>query len=392
MPRNFSDKYLAGLKPKTKMYLIRETKGFVIQVAPTGRKTFLYIYQADGKRKQINLGMYPAVSLSAARRKYAEAAEAVYRGEPVPVNEPEPPPSPEPGTSKVTTVKDLYLKYMADSRKDHVEAWADIKESIYKNKITPWHHRGIKSITKDEAIDFIDRERLNGDGAMRNSYKALHALFQYAEDRSYIETNPFYRMKKIKASLKNKERSRFLTEEEIPVVWRGIEEGIGTSITKRALKLILVTAQRPGEVVGMHRSEISGDWWTIPAVRAQKGSGDHRVFLTKTAKELIGDGEGFIFPTPMHGKSGHIHKVSLSQCVANSECYGVPHWTPHDLRRTARTHFSRLRVRREHAEAVLNHAKAGMVKIYDQYEFDDEKKEALQAWEAELLRLVNKAC
>jgi len=71
------------------------------------------------------------------------------------------------------------------------------------------------------------------------------------------------------------------------------------------------------------------------------------------------------------------------------ELAALPHWTPHDLRRTARTHMSRLRIPREHAEALLNRAKQGMVKVYDQYEFDDEKKEARQIWEKELLRLID---
>jgi len=38
----------------------------------------------------------------------------------------------------------------------------------------------------------------------------------------------------------------------------------------------------------MHTSEIDGKWWTIPAERAKNGK-THRVFLTDTALELIGD-------------------------------------------------------------------------------------------------------
>lgn len=50
--------------------------------------------------------------------------------------------------------------------------------------------------------------------------------------------------------------------------------------------------------------------------------------------------------------------------------------------------MSRLRIPERHAEAVLNHAKQGMVKNYGQYGYDDDKKEALQIWEKELLRLI----
>jgi len=41
-------------------------------------------------------------------------------------------------------------------------------------------------------------------------------------------------------------------------------------MTLDILKPILVTAQRPGEVDQMHRDQIKGRWWTIPAEVAQK--------------------------------------------------------------------------------------------------------------------------
>ena len=58
---------------------------------------------------------------------------------------------------------------------------------------------------------------------------------------------------------------------------------------RRALKLILVTAQRPGEVAGIHTSEIDGNWWTIPSERAKNGKA-HRVpasFLLMKMLEIV---------------------------------------------------------------------------------------------------------
>ena len=136
----------------------------------------------------------------------------------------------------------------------------------------------------------------------------------------------------------------------------------------------------------MHERELEGDWWTIPPERNEKGKRHHRVYLSGLAKELVGDYSGYVFPTPKKAGSGHLSLIAV-QSLARAINKG-PRWTPHDLRRTARTQMSRLGVRREYAEAVLNHAKEGMVKVYDQYEYDREKKEALTLWGAELLRLV----
>lgn len=68
--------------------------------------------------------------------------------------------------------------------------------------------------------------------------------------------------------------------------------------------------------------------------------------------------------------------------------YGLPRWTPHDLRRTARTHMARIGILDEHAEAVLNHAKQGIVGVYNKYKYQQEKKAALIKWEAELMKIV----
>ena len=57
-------------------------------------------------------------------------------------------------------------------------------------------------------------------------------------------------------------------------------------------------------------------------------------------------------------------------------------WTLHDLRRTCRTGLSGLKpaIPLEVKEAVLNHAKEGLVRTYDLYDFTDEKRDALQRW------------
>ena len=51
-------------------------------------------------------------------------------------------------------------------------------------------------------------------------------------------------------------------------------------------------------------------------------------------------------------------------------------WSPHDIRRTVRTSFSRLRVPREIAELAIGHVKVGLVRAYDLWEAMEERREA----------------
>ena len=67
----------------------------------------------------------------------------------------------------------------------------------------------------------------------------------------------------------------------------------------------------------------------------------------------------------------------------------LPNWTIHDLRRVVRSGLSALRVPHEVTEAVLAHKPPGIVGIYDVHEYEDEKREALEAWAQRLASIVN---
>ena len=111
------------------------------------------------------------------------------------------------------------------------------------------------------------------------------------------------------------------------------------------MKLILVTAQRPGEVIGMHSSEIDGRWWTIPAERAKNGK-THRVYLTDTAVDLIGPlkvadektgdekPKGFIFRTPHTKKEQAMPPQALIVAVARGLAFPLLESAFHEGRET----------------------------------------------------------
>ena len=60
----------------------------------------------------------------------------------------------------------------------------------------------------------------------------------------------------------------------------------------------------------------------------------------------------------------------------------------HDIRRSVRTHLSRLATFQV-AELVIGHSRSGLARIYDQHEYADEKRAALDAWAKRLMSIVN---
>lgn len=391
MAKSWTDKYILNLKPKNKKYYDREARGFSLRVMPSGVKTFLYIYTFNGKRQELNLGIYPdAIKLEEARIAYNDAYKLVSKGiDPKEHN--------KAIQDAIDNAEDDTFGYFAKdyllwSEKNHCLSWhKTVKMSLINDVIPKWESLPIASIKRRDAIALLEQVASRAPGQAKNVLKVTRAVFEYAIHREYIEANPCLRLSKVIPDLKPVTKTRVLSDKELATLWYAIDIGTGGERTKAAIKLVLVTAQRPVEVSSMHRSQIEGNWWTLQAATV-KNDETHRVYLTPTALKLIGNGEGFIFPSDRLGTDGQprpIVRQTLSQTVASQDYYGLPVWTPHDLRRTARTCMARIGIQEAYAEAILNHKKQGVVRVYNLHQYDNEKKEAMLLWEAELLKIIS---
>lgn len=148
------------------------------------------------------------------------------------------------------------------------------------------------------------------------------------------------------------------------------------------------------------RSEFDGDTWVIPAVRAKNGKA-HIVPLTKAAKTLIDelpviDDPSKLFPVagnPDASVNGFSkgHPRLLREMAKIMKVDAVDHFILHDLRRTVATGMQRLGVPMPVTEAVLNHisgSRSGIAGVYQRYDYQREKREALESWTSEVERIV----
>jgi len=180
---------------------------------------------------------------------------------------------------------------------------------------------------------------------------------------------------------------------EIKAVWSAISKGPGDEACKRALKLMLITGQRLSAIVGMHRSEINGECWTIPPERCHGRHHPHRVFLSPLALDVIGDGGGFIFPSADPTRPINVNAVARlisAKGPKRSPYCGLEPWVSYDVRRTVAHQMLCLGVSREAVGATLGQPQRNsLCGLYPTY--TREIKEALLTWETELQRLaINK--
>ena len=143
--------------------------------------------------------------------------------------------------------------------------------------------------------------------------------------------------------------------------------------------------------------EVERDVWLIPATRRWKG-GENVVPLTDMALCFLGTpkASGFLFSTTNGQKafSGFGKcKIVLDDAIAElRQSEGrppMPHWTLHDLRRTARSLMSRAGVDADHAERVLGHVVPGVRGVYDRYSYLEEKCVALERLAALVTRILD---
>jgi integrase len=166
-------------------------------------------------------------------------------------------------------------------------------------------------------------------------------------------------------------------------------------VTKLAMKMILLTGQRPGEVCGMAWEEIDNErFWNIPAER-RKGKIPQRVPLSSLALEIIEQARIYSGKTPYVFTSSHKENQPMTSHALSRAI--LRHWqeigfsepfTPHDLRRTLRTRLAEIGIDDVVAERVLGHKLQGIMAVYNRHGYDTEKRQALDKWDRKLRKIL----
>jgi integrase len=160
--------------------------------------------------------------------------------------------------------------------------------------------------------------------------------------------------------------------------------------------MLILTGQRRAEVSDLHRKELRGNTWHLPAARS-KNRLAHEVPLSTAAMDLLAKMpeigiSGFVFTVdgrgPFDGFS--YQKDKLDQAIEDLGGELEP-WVLHDIRRSVATGMARIGVELTIIEKVLNHSSGsfkGVVGTYNRHGYDKQKREALEAWGKHVLSLV----
>ncbi len=433
----FTDKFIQSLKAKPERYDLREQlgEGFAIRVSPNGKKSWVYIYSFEGRKRRMTLGNYPHLSLADARKQHRDALKILEKNK-------------DPGLEKrrkeaeardSLIMSDLIIEYIEKWAKSRKRSWQADERCLNKDIKPFWGKEKAKNITRRDVILLLDKIKDRGAPIQANRTLAcIRRMFNFAIERDIIQTNP---CSAVKAVAKENRRDRVLSPEEIKNFWEGLnapdiikpnpEDANSTNIihairmsehTKFALKFQLTTAQRKGEVISAEWNEIdlTAGWWTIPAEKAKNGNA-HRVPLSTLALELLHEikilsgNSRWLFPSTKSSKAKTANKTkkiknhrenpltlitedksvrgeSIDHAMRRCTFKNVKQFTPHDLRRTAASHMTGMGISRLVVSKLLNHVETSVTAVYDRHSYDNEKKLALEAWGKKLSEIVKSTC
>lgn len=400
MARALTTKTVEAAKPDpAKRYEIPDPalSGLYLVVQPSGSKSWALRYRFHGKPAKLTLGRWPLMGVADARGAATDALERLQSGsDPAAAKQIAKAPEDERDRDTVRALFALYEKrHLANLR-----SGGEQKRQISRNVLPKLGNRDVKSITRRDLIDLLEEIADSGRGVTANRVRTYFQTFlNWCIERDVLEVNPIARMRPV---AKERPRARALSDDEIRWFWQACDEtGYPFGLMG---KLLLLTAQREGEVTRISTAEIRGDLWHLSADRT-KNRRAHDVPLSPAVCALLAGAQrvdgpfGYILTTTgttrISGLSRAQNAIAKRMRAAAEQERGepveIPHWTWHDLRRTAATGMARLGIPVRVTEAVLNHISgtgAGIVAVYQRHDYAGEKRQALDAWAGYVLSLV----
>ncbi|EGC0232972.1 tyrosine-type recombinase/integrase [Salmonella enterica] len=385
---SLTDLAIRRSKPKDKPYTLNDSNGLSLLIEPNGSKGWRLRYRFSGKAKLISLGTYPGVSLSDARTARDEAKKLIAGGiDPSEVRKAKK----RKIESRFGNTFEGIAREWYEKRFDRWSAsYAEEMIETFEKDVFPYiGSRPIAEIKPMELLAVLSV--LNDRGAtekLRKVRQRCGEVFRYAVITGRAEYNPAPDLVSAFAPHK-KEHYAFLKTDELPEFFRILNTYTGSLIVKLAMKLLILTGVRPGELRQAEWCEIDFDnrLWEVPKER-MKMRRPHCVPLSEQAlnileqlKPMTGHYQ-YIFPGRIH------HSKPMSEMAMNVLIRRIGYAgrvTGHGFRHTMSTILHEQGYNTAWIETQLAHVDKNSIRgTYNHAQYLDGRREMLQ-WYADYM-------
>lgn len=380
----FTELFIRNLESREAPFLVWDThqRGLAIQVQPTGHKSWKCIYSSSGRPRWYTIGAVDAIGLAKARKLAGDVMYKVAQGA-------------DPCAEKRAargqgTFQELATRYVNEYAKKRNKSWQQADALVRRHLIPHWAKLQANTITRQDVKAAI--RRIEAPIVANQTLAAASAIFSWAVREEILTANPCTLVERHPT----KSRERVLSDSELPRFWKAFDDaGLYKSA---ALKMILLTGQRPGEIRHMRREHIVDGWWEMPGQLdpkldwpGTKNGQNHRVWLPQAARDLLAslpDDHPQVFRGIQVDGAMRTICASFAKKAQQLGTAKPARLTPHDLRRTHGTTIAALGFGRDAMNRVQNHIEGGIASVYDRHRYSEENKRIMEAVAGHIMTLV----
>lgn len=379
-------------KAREQVEVVSDRDSMSVRVSPKGKIVFQLRYRFNNKQERIDIGSYPYVSLKDARIESQRLRALLDQGK-------------NPKTELLLEKQDhiqpvtlvdvfdhWYTTYCSINKKQHEQ----IKRG-FENHIFPV----LGSLPADR-IDIQMWLRLFESLALK--YKGMakillsnsKQMLKWAVKRELIKNNNLADVfPKEDLNISSIPSKRYLSDDEIVVLLECLKWSRLTEKNKIFVKLCLLYGCRNGELRNAEKIhfDFSKKIWIIPPANHKTGYKNEKTLLRPILPEM----EELLREAFELSNSKYVfNNGSKDERMTNAASTALPSsiigwvkrfkkqemktWSLHDLRRTARTNFSKLSDRRDIHEIMIGHSMPRIQETYDLHGYVREQSEVYEKW------------
>ena len=356
--RRLSDAFIKTVRPdpeRVVVYWDTLQHGLALAIQPSGHRAWKCVYTIRGRgARWYSIGNAGAITLADARKLASKILYQVAEGA-------------DPHADRLAlrgrgSFEQVAQRYVEEHARKRNKSWRQADALVTRYLLPRWAKLDIGNIRRADVKAAI--AAIAAPVLANQVLAAASAIFSWAMRQEIIAANPCSGVEKNDTA----SRERVLSDAEIAAFWPHLSA---------ALKVVLLTGQRPGEVAHLHRAHVvDGRWWAMPgapdpgtAWPGTKNAQSHRVWLSEPAHVLLPD----VLAAPV--RRGQMQQEMRDICTQLGAREKV---TPHDLRRTFCSKVTALGFGRDAMNRVTNHKEGGIADVYDRHRYQEENKTVME--------------
>lgn len=295
--------------------LTGDGQGLYLKVTDTGAASWVFRYKRHSKSRDMGLGPYPLVGLSAARDFAAQARLLLREGnDPIEVRRAEQSEAKQ-AELVIETFEEVAREYIASHRAGwkstkHAQQWGNTLETYAYSTIGNIPPR---DITTQHVLNLLKVIWLKKPETANRVRNRIELVLDAAKAKGLRDGENPARWRGHMDKLLPKPSKVQKTKHHSALSWVDLPDFMSTlaslkGASYRAIELTILTALRSSEVLNAqwHEIDLINKVWLIPAAR-MKAVKDHRLPLSEPVLKLLNDlprfeGSPFVFPGQKPGK------------------------------------------------------------------------------------------